>query len=173
MKSFIKNSFINNVSTLIAGTSVAQLIPILISPILTRIYSPEDFGLYATIVAISSVCAISSCLRYEYAIVQEKNTEKAISLVKLSFYVCFIFSFLIFIAILMFQNSITNFFNLEGLKTIIFLVPIIVLSLGLFKALNFWNTRTENYKNISLSTVYQSLSVGGGQIVLKFSQFLQ
>ena len=153
MKSFIKNNFVKNVATLVAGTSVAQLIPILISPILTRIYSPEDFGLYATIVAISSVCAISSCLRYEYAIVQEKNKESAISLVKLSFYICFIFSFLIFISILFFQDSITNFFNLDNLKNIIFFVPIIVLSLGLFKTLNFWNTRTENYENISLSTI--------------------
>lgn len=171
MKSFIKNNFVKNVATLVAGTSVAQLIPILISPILTRIYSPEDFGLYATIVAISSVCAISSCLRYEYAIVQEKNKESAISLVKLSLYICFIFSFLIFISILFFQDSITNFFNLDNLKNIIFFVPIIVLSLGLFKTLNFWNTRTENYENISLSTIYQSVSVGAGQIFLKFSQF--
>ena len=90
MRSLIENSFIKNVVTLVAGTSIAQLIPILISPILTRIYSPEDFGLYAILIAISSICAIGSCLRYESAIVQEKDSNNAIVLLRLSVYVCLI-----------------------------------------------------------------------------------
>ncbi len=45
-KFFPKNEFAKNVLTLITGTTTAQTIPIIISPLLTRIYSPEDFGVW-------------------------------------------------------------------------------------------------------------------------------
>ena len=49
----IKSDFIKNILELATGTSIAQFIPILISPILTRIYTPEDFGLFALFIAIT------------------------------------------------------------------------------------------------------------------------
>ena len=42
-----KSEFSRNVLTLMTGTTIAQAIPIAISPILTRIYTPEDFGVFA------------------------------------------------------------------------------------------------------------------------------
>ncbi len=41
-----KSEFSKNVLTLMTGTTIAQAIPIAISPILTRIYTPEDFWNY-------------------------------------------------------------------------------------------------------------------------------
>lgn len=49
-------SFGRNVVTLMTGTTVAQAIPIAISPILTRLYSPSDFGLLALFVSLTSIC---------------------------------------------------------------------------------------------------------------------
>ena len=42
-----KSEFSRNVLTLMTGTTIAQAIPIAISPILTRIYTPENFGVFA------------------------------------------------------------------------------------------------------------------------------
>ena len=50
-----KSEFSRNVLTLMTGTTIAQAIPIGISPILTRIYSPEDFGLFALFLAITNI----------------------------------------------------------------------------------------------------------------------
>ena len=50
-----KSEFSRNVLTLMTGTTIAQAIPIAISPILTRIYSPEDFGLLALFLAVFSI----------------------------------------------------------------------------------------------------------------------
>ncbi len=41
-----KSEFTKNVLTLMTGTTIAQAIPIAISPILTRLYTPEDFGVF-------------------------------------------------------------------------------------------------------------------------------
>ncbi len=58
-----KSEFSRNVLTLMIGTTIAQAIPIAISPILTRIYTPEDFGVFALYMAslsfLGSMIAIS------------------------------------------------------------------------------------------------------------------
>ena len=43
----LKSEFSRNVLTLMTGTTIAQAIPIAISPILTRNYTSEDFGVFA------------------------------------------------------------------------------------------------------------------------------
>ena len=55
MKGFPRSEFGKNVLTLITGTSVAQAIPIALSPVLTRLYTPEDFGILYLFVSISAV----------------------------------------------------------------------------------------------------------------------
>jgi len=52
-KLFPHSEFSRNVLTLMTGTTIAQAIPIAISPILTRIYTPEDFGVFALSIIIS------------------------------------------------------------------------------------------------------------------------
>ncbi len=84
--------FLKNIFTLVSGTAIAQLIAILAIPILTRLYSPEDFGLLATVVTISAFVATFSTLSYESAIVLEGDRPDAMSLVKLCFMLAFVIS---------------------------------------------------------------------------------
>lgn len=43
-----RNDFLKNIMVLLSGSSLALLIPFLITPILTCFFSPEDFGLWGT-----------------------------------------------------------------------------------------------------------------------------
>ena len=71
---------LRNVITLITGTAIAQAIPIAISPVLTRIYSPDDFGVFALYLSITSIIAIVATGRYELAItLPAKNEEDAVT----------------------------------------------------------------------------------------------
>ena len=75
-----KSEFSRNILTLMTGTIIAQAIPIAISPILTRIYRPEDFGLYAIFVAIITILGSVASGRYELAIMLPKKDEDAINI---------------------------------------------------------------------------------------------
>jgi len=80
IKSIIpKEEFSKNVLTLITGTAIAQVIPIAISPILTRIYTPEEFGIYAIFVSIILIFSVISNGRYELAVVLPEKDEDAIN----------------------------------------------------------------------------------------------
>ena len=107
-----KSSFTRNVLTLMSGTTIAQAIPLAISPILTRIYSPEDFGEVETIMKLAGVFIAIAGLRYEMAIVVEENPTQAKDLLRLSLFLNFAMSFIIFIIILLFKNKIGVFFKL-------------------------------------------------------------
>ena len=78
-----KSEFSRNVLTLMTGTTIAQAIPIAISPILTRIYTPEDFGVFALYMAIAAIISVVSTGRYEMAIMLPKRNEDVNAIVKL------------------------------------------------------------------------------------------
>ena len=52
------SEFKKNLVTLMSGVAIAQAIPILCSPILTRLFTPDDFGLYANFMAIAAFLII-------------------------------------------------------------------------------------------------------------------
>ena len=67
-----KSEFSKNVLTLMTGTTIAQAIPIAISPILTRIYTPEDFGVFALYLSIVSILVVFTTGQYDLAIMLPK-----------------------------------------------------------------------------------------------------
>ena len=89
-----KSEFSRNVLTLMTGTTIAQAIPIAISPILTRIYAPEDFGMFALYMSVASIISVIATGRYELAIMLPKKDEDAVNIVALSIIISFFVSFI-------------------------------------------------------------------------------
>lgn len=56
------------VLTLLAGGLLAQALPLLLGPWLTRLYSPAEFGLYHLFAAVAANAAVVACARYEFAL---------------------------------------------------------------------------------------------------------
>jgi len=53
--------FTTNVLKLVSGSVIAQALGILLVPIITRLYSPADFGVFQLFIAISGILAVLSC----------------------------------------------------------------------------------------------------------------
>ena len=118
-----KSDFSKNVFTLITGTAIAQAIPIAISPILTRIYNPEDFGVWALYISIITILASAITGKYELAILIPKNRQKARDLVALSLFLSFICSLIIFFIILFFMDYLLSLLNNQDIKIWLYFVP--------------------------------------------------
>ena len=95
----IQSTFIRNVSILVSGTIVAQVIAVLASPILSRLYSPEQFGEYAIFITIVGLLSTISSLSYEMAIVKQKEEFDANSLFKICLCISLISSILVFLLV--------------------------------------------------------------------------
>lgn len=78
-----KGGFLANVLVLFSWAVVAQGITIAVVPLLTRLYHPEQFGVYSLFTNVAVLLAVVGALRYEFAIVLPTEDRDARSLVLL------------------------------------------------------------------------------------------
>lgn len=166
IKKLFKSDFNRNVLTLLSGTTIAQAIPIAISPILTRLYTPEDFGALALFVAITAILASVANGRYEMAIVLPKTDKEALSIMILSLVISTTLSGILLITIFIFYNPIVSLVNNEEIVKWLYFIPLVVFLSGLYNSLNYYNTRKKAYKNIATTSVTKSFGLAFVQIIL-------
>ena len=166
-----KSEFSRNVLTLMTGSMIAQAIPIAISPILTRIYTPEDFGMFALYMSISSLFAIFATGRYELAIMLPKKDEDAVNILLLSIIITFFVSMLSFFIILLFNQEIVSWLGNASLSNWLYVIPFSVLFTGLYQSFNYWNNRKKAYKRLAVSRVTQSATTGSVNLGMGWGGF--
>jgi len=163
-----KSEFSRNVLTLMTGTTIAQAIPIAISPILTRIYTPEEFGVFALYIGIVSFVAIIVTARYEMAIVLPKTDAEAINIVALSFIIMLSIVSFITVLIFLFHEKILILLNAQEIGKLLYLVPLSIFLSGINQIFNYWANRKKNFNSMSSAQIGQSIGVGIGQSGLGF-----
>lgn len=170
LKKYLGSDFTRNILTLMTGAVIAQAIPFLASPILTRIYSPEDFGIFALYSAIVTSAVVVSSLRYELSIMLPRKDEDAQSLVFLSGLLTIVISLIVFILVLIFKNPLVKYVD-PDLKIFLWIVPIGLLFSGGFQIMNSFSTRNKLFKVTSGAKVSQSGVSIGSQVALKLLNF--
>src|SRR5690606_16497246 len=131
---------------------------ILSAPVLTRLYGPDDFGIWALYISITSIISVIACMRYEYSIMLPESDEEAVNLLVLSFLAVLFISGLTFSVIWYLKEPIVNVLNFQQIGDYLWFVPPFIFVNGLFLALNNWNSRTKLFKRLSLSKVFSSVS---------------
>jgi len=141
-----------------AGTAFANLLIFATIPILTRLYTPEEFGKLSVFLSILYTIQIIASLRYETAIPLPKKNEDAFNLLALSSIIVVLMSALILIIVTLFP--VMDFFRMPMLSKYIWLLSLSLLGMGLFQALNLWTIRTEEYQAMSRAKIMMN----GGQV---------
>lgn len=153
---FVKSDFGKNVVTLMTGTTIAQIVPVALTPVLTRIFSPEEFGAFAFFASIISFLLVFSSGRYEQAIVLPKEDKEAINILGLCFSLLGIFTGFLYLILFLFSSSIINLLNTPSLDKWLWIVPITMLFAGSYRILTFWSNRKKRFKGTSNSMIAQT-----------------
>jgi O-antigen/teichoic acid export membrane protein len=161
-----QESFAFDVLTLAGGTTFAQILTILSVPVLTRMYGPEDFGVWALYSSIISIISVIICMRYEYSIMLPELDEDAINLLGVSFLAIGVVTVSTLATIWFFKESIINILNSPQIGNYLWLVPPFVFVNGIFLALNNWNSRTKLFRRLSFSKISSSVSTTAIQIII-------
>lgn len=164
-----KSEFTKNVLTLMTGTTIAQAIPIAISPILTRIYTPEDFGVFALYMAIASIISVIATGRYEMAIMLPKEEEDVKSIVKLIMILLSTVTFITFLIVFFFNQIITNLFENPEISNWLYFLPISIFLVGLYQIYNYLLIREKNFKRLSTNKIIVSTTNASTQLGYGFS----
>lgn len=163
---FLKGEFNRNVLTLMTGTGLAQVIPLAATPILSRIYSPEQFGIFALVLAVASSLSVVATGRYELAIMLPRKDVDAANIGMLSIAINFVVSFLLFAGAWLFNDAITNALGSRAISTWLYFVPLAVLLNGIYLNLNYWSNRKKLYFLMANRRVMQSGGTAAVQLGL-------
>jgi O-antigen/teichoic acid export membrane protein len=79
-----KSYFFRNVLIVMSGTALAQVLGYALSPVISRLYSPSDFGIFGSFNAVLNVIAAGVTLDYSMAIMLPRSKNDAFSLFMLS-----------------------------------------------------------------------------------------
>lgn len=161
-------TFASNVLTLVTGTTIAQIITILASPIITRLYGPEAFGLVALFTSITGILGVIVCLRYELAIMLPESDEEAANVFGLCVIIVVLISLISIPILLIMQQPLVQFLKAPQLGQFFWLIPLVVFVSGTVLALNYWNTRTKQFHRLSIARVISSCSSTGTQLGMGF-----
>lgn len=159
----LENPFVKNVGILVGGTASAQLITILILPLLTRLYTPSEFEVLAVYSSLLAIVSVVACLRFEIAIPIPKENEDASHLLLLSLLSVVLVTILTILIIFLFSEEILK--ATEGrIGGYIWLIPTGVFFSGVYSALQFWVTRQKNFSLVAKTHVTRALTGGSVQV---------
>lgn len=172
MKFLIKikqNIFFKNIILLTSGSILAQFVVVLCAPIITRVYEVDEIGVYSYIIAMVSIFTAVLNLRYDMAIVVEKDEKNIYSIIKLSIIIGIIFSSIatvIFgIYFIIFKVEYKNY------RYILLFYFILLVTNSLINVFNSYNNRYKEYKTMTMVYIIRTICQNVGGILFGIFNF--
>ncbi|MBN2788828.1 MAG: lipopolysaccharide biosynthesis protein [Candidatus Delongbacteria bacterium] len=155
--------FLANVGKLFSASAIAQAVPFFVLPFLTRIYGPEEFGVWVYFLSLSGIFSIIITGNYEFAIMLPKERSEATSTVTLTMLLGLISSSVMVLISFMFRDKLNIMLGLENAENLIFLIPLMAFLFAAYRTCNIWNNRNNKYSVTAVANVFRSLSTTGYQ----------
>jgi len=171
LKQKLKSEFVRNVAMLFSGTALAQLVPLVITPILTRLYTPSDYGVLAVFVAVTSLIAVASTLRYDIAILMPSDDRTAMAIMLLSILCVLIIAAIMVILIFITRSQIVQFIAMPSIVKWLYVMPLYVFFLGCSSALNYWLNRHKKFRNLAINRVAMAIVTAVATLAFGFYGF--
>lgn len=156
-----RRGLLRAVLTLVAGGAVAQALPLLLGPWLTRLYTPQQFGLYHLFAAVSANLAVVACARYEFALPLVGDAADAAALRALCLRV------LAGVTLASAIGAAAWFaWSSQGWTT---WLPLATAVLGWLSLATLWATRAQAYRTLAIARVVQ---YGGASLLQVWAALL-
>jgi O-antigen/teichoic acid export membrane protein len=153
----VAGRFARNVAILASGTIAAQVISVLSSPILTRLYSPAEFGFFQVFLALVRSVARSVCGGYETAVVLPPSDGAAKKLLGVAIHFAVAFALLVSVFFLFFGSDVLRVLDAPELEGWVLLAPIQLVLMGLFLSFNHYSLRRRRYDVMAKAKVAQAI----------------
>lgn len=145
----MRSRFLKQVLALSSGTAIAQAMALGFLPVLTRLYTPDDFGVLTLYVSIASLLYVFGSLRYEMTIMLPHSHRAAAQLVRLVFFISVgaaLFSLLI---VLLFNRQIAAWLGNPEVALWLYFLPVSLFFFANYQALRYWVMRLQKFGIVS------------------------
>ncbi len=165
---FAANGFLRSALVLMTGSSLAQALNLLILPLLTHVFVPQDFKVLAVFSALAIVTSLASCLGFDFALPFSKDDDDAVNLMSCAVVSVLGVSLVVAVLTLAFWLGFLNPHGgmAGGYTSFIWLLPLSTLMIGWTNAFEYWSTRRQRFRLISQARIGQVVIGGGLQLAL-------
>jgi O-antigen/teichoic acid export membrane protein len=159
-------SFTRNVLTLLGGTAIAQAVPLLAAPLLTRLYTPEQFGALAILLAVANPLSLLVCGRYELTVVLPRDDDRANALARLGLVLAVSVSLLIGVVMYTLRTPLAHALGGDAASLPVILAPVLFGLMGFFQPLNNWLVRKQAFRAMGVNKLVQTSGITGVSVLL-------
>ncbi len=135
---------------------MAQALTIIVSPILTRLYTPADFGTLAAFAAMMAPLGVIALGKYDAALLIERDPIKGINLLAVSLSVGLLMSLLTALGAHLSGSFLEKMLNIPQMATHVWLLPFAVLGAASYASFTSWALRRKDYDGVSKSRLKRS-----------------
>jgi O-antigen/teichoic acid export membrane protein len=152
--------FVQNVLKLVSGNVVAQLIIVGTMPLVTRLYSPGDFGFFSVIVSILLIVGPVSNLRFSPTVLLAKDQSESMNLLALSCFSSLGVSLVLAGLIALYACDLLplSLPDLERARHYLWIIPLGVLLFGTLNSASSWAIRHEKFRELAVTNVVKAIS---------------
>lgn len=149
---------------LVSGTVFAQIVSILATPIITRLFGPAAYGAAVAFGSILSVINVFICLRYDQAIVLPEEDEDAANVLGLSLLAAVVVTALTGVVLWLWSEPLMALLHMEELTPFMWMMaPALAVSASMY-VLTAWNGRKRQFGRIATGQMLNSFTTAGSRI---------
>lgn len=165
LKKLRENSFARQVSVLASGTAIAHLLAIGTLPLITRLYTPDEFGILGVFVALMSILTVVANWRYEIAVPLPDSDERAANLAAVALVCGFFTTCVTLIAVIFFGSWLGTIKKFSGITDFLILLPLGIFFAAIYAVFQYWATRRKEFSRIARTRVEQAVGGVGSQLI--------
>ena len=162
------SNFRRNIIYVMRANIIAQAIVLLSTPLLSRLYSAEDFGRFALFSAIVAIAVSVSTGRFDWSIPNAGTAASAASLLLIGMLFLVATSLAAVLATVLAFMADNAILAQSKLGLAVFLIPLAMLGLGLAEQFNCWFVRQVDLQTMSHIKIAQGVSQAGFAVLAGF-----
>lgn len=148
------------------GVALGQAFILLSAPLLSRLYAPSTFGVFAVLTSMESILVVGACFRLEHAIPLPRRDSDGLSVA-----VCGLLALAVVVSVtslllLPLGASIAQWTDTPSLDRYLWLVPVVLAADGVFVLGSYWIVRTRSFADLSMGRVAQGATQACSQLGL-------
>ncbi len=161
--------FLRKLLMLASGTVAGQAILVVSSPLLTRLFTPSEFGVFAVFAAVVAIAGMGTGLRFEMAIPIVQDDADAAGLFSMTVLCTLLTTGLAALFVWQAGAWFRTLINTPELGPWLWLLPLAMLLWGLGSALSFWSVRRGRFAVNGKAVTLQFGSQAGSQLAFGFA----
>ena len=167
---FTRGSFIQNTAFMSSASLWGIVIQFIFFPILSRIYTPESYGVFTVFNTFVALLGASASLSYQKALVLPKTDDEFAALLRVTLRTTVVVCIIAQLVFFAFGGFITETMDIQIVGSWIYLVPVFAFLLALDQIVQSWTVRSHAFRAASIVGVPVTLfpklfNVGYGKFV--------